>query len=160
MKKLVLLAILLSGCGVMHHCQEKPITRVDPAFRTIYDLFYKELEDRNLKPKFDVASITWADKMSIDTDIPGGEVAGECMVWDNNAGWYYHVIHINRASPSELLPIVIIHEIGHCALGFCHSTDPDDIMAPIVPGQLTQERVDNFFNTYSRGETYTDCEYK
>ena len=152
-RALIALFLLCYSCGIG---DPLPPAGIDEELYPYYERFMIDLAVRRLPLKAHVRSIRWTDK-----DL-GGNVIGVCTIWQSSFGpevYTYRTVKISVSmAESSMLGTLVYHELAHCMLDLCHSTNPDDIMYYTINYPLTKESIDNMLGVYARGEQYDDCD--
>ena len=155
--------VLLTSCSTQ---ETPPPSTVAADLYQYYEQFYVSLASRGLTPRAAVRRIEWVKSLP-------GDTIGVCAIWQSSAEsvftsvlgsgkpriYTYRVIQISMQVDPANLKRLMFHELGHCILDLCHSTQVKDIMYPSVVTPYDQEAADALFQTFAEGRQYDDCEY-
>lgn len=166
--KLLLSALLLSGCGaatqIDNLMNEKQLPKVnksrpditgDNDLHSIVDLFYSDIVLKGKTPDRTVDNIQMADE-SLFKDKDG--MVGFCQQYTQGFQIVKGEVRLDQAfwdtATYETKRLLVYHELGHCVLDLSHTAqDSETIMQPILmsDGEINSigwdNLVDQEFNT-------------
>ena len=142
MRILTALFLLCYSCGIG---DPLPPAGIDEELYPYYERFLVDLAVRQLPLKAHVRSIRWVDGFESD------RVIGTCSIFQSWMGprvYTFRTISIRRDVRPETLGRLMYHELGHCMLDLCHSSNPDDIMYHLVGPGLSREDLVSMLDLY------------
>jgi len=110
---------------------------VDPELQVYLDEFKEALSVHNLAPHHAIILLSYVDSFPPIEDKPGARQVGVCIG--------VHVVHVLKGLDKKFERAVTWHELGHCMMDLEHNDNPDSLMFPNVPYEITREIETEFF---------------